>query len=285
MRTRPVPRWVSPLLGGLLALPLACAPPTPYYDDTTGLEGVATEPGALAGVFGLKVFAATLVQVPLLPDELGGGYQWLLLERSYDGEAGVYRQRSRICDGRNLEVHGTAADVPRSTYRAVPPSEQETVTLDHPSGAQTAEGLVQLWGVRDLDNPAGDPFPTSATEAESGSFANKIYDMDGDDAPGYTTFVSGLTNGEAYGILRRRTSYRGVVLSADRVLGLATTEYDSLILGANDDFVKSLMDAQAPPYPDPKESWFEELRLPAGSGCDDVVELEESGTFSRLRPF
>lgn len=263
----------------------SCAPPTPYYDDTIDLEGVTTAPGALAGVFGHKVFAATLVQVPLLEPEMGGGYQWLLVERSYDAEQDRYVQTSQLCNGKNLEVHGTAADVPMSTYRAVAKSENETTQIDHETGKFGSTGLVQLWGLRGLENPASDPLPTSNEEAQSEPFASQIYDMDEDGEIGYTTTVVGITNGEAYGILRRENAYDGVVLGTDRIVGLVNTEYDSLILGANDDFVKSLMDGKAPPFPDPLESWFEEIRLPEGSDCDAVVDLEETGGFSRLRPF
>lgn len=276
---------VTGIVGVFLLGATACGPVEPYYDDTIGLEGSATNPGELAGVFGHKVFAATLVQVPLLPDELGGGYQWLLVERTYDAENDTYAQTSQLCNGKNLEVHGTGADVPMSTYRSVPKSENETTQVDHQSGEFGSEGLLQLWGLRGMENPASDPLPTTLEEAQTEPFASQIYDMDGDGEIGYTTFVSGLTNGEAFGILRRENAYRGVVLGTDRIVGLVTTAYDSLILGANDDFVKSLMDGKAPPYPDPKESWFEEIRLPDGSDCDAVVDLEESGGFSRLRPF
>lgn len=276
-------RWGP--VGGLV-LSAACAPETPFYDDEIGVAGVATEPGALAGTFAQKVLAATLVQVPLLPDELGGGVQWLLIERSdFDAETGSYAQTSRICDGMNFEVHGTAADVPRSTYRLVPPSTAERFVVDAETGEQMAEGLVQLWGIRDLANPADDPFPTTLEEADSAAFAAKIYDMDDDGQRGYTTEVTGIASGEAYGILRRKTTYRGVVTSPDRIVGLADTVYDSFVFGASNDAVSSLMGSTAPTYPDPKESWFEELRLPADADCDDVVALEESGTFSRLTPF
>lgn len=272
-------------LVALLAAASACAPPTPYYDSDIGLTGVATEPGALAGTFAHKVFAATLVQVPLLPDELGGGFQWLLVERSFDAEQNHYRQQSRLCHGQNLEVHGTVADVPMSTYRAVPPSQREVVEVAHDSGEYAASGLVQLWGLRGLDDPANDPLPASLEEAEREPFASQIHDMDGDGERGYTTQVSGTFQGRAFGILRRQTGYRGVVLSTERVVGLASTAYDSLIFGADNDFVKSMMDAKAPAYPDPKESWFEEIRLPEGADCDDVMEREENGALSRLRPF
>ena len=206
----------------------ACGPAEPYYDDTIGLEGVATEPGALAGVFGQKVFAATLVQVPLFPDEMGGGFQWLRVERTYIEETDTYEQQTQICDGRNEEVHGTSADVPRSTYRAVPPSENEAFIANHETGEQSSTGLLQLWGIRDLDNPATEPFPETSEEADASGFSEKIYDMDEDSEPGYSTIVEGAANGTAYGVLRRQTSYTGVVLGADRIVGLADTEYDSL---------------------------------------------------------
>ncbi|MFZ9885971.1 MAG: hypothetical protein ACO3JL_00610 [Myxococcota bacterium] len=271
------------MMASLLLLVVGC--PEPYYDDDIGLEGVATDTGALAGVFGVKVFAATLVKVIGLPDELGGGFQWLLAERSYDEGSGTYTQTTKLCDGVNLEVHGTAANVPRSTYDAVPVGPAETVTVDHATGEYGAAGLVQLWGIKDLDDPAKSPLPTSQEEAESAAFASKIYDMDGDGEPGYTTTVTGVASGDAYGVLRRQSRFRGVVLDVDHILGLTTTEYDSFVLGASNAAVEALMGSSAPPYPDPKESWFEERRLENGSACADVLALEETGGFEAWNPF
>jgi hypothetical protein len=271
----------------LAALAAGCAPPAPHYDDAIGLEGVPIEPGALAGVFAHKVFAATLVQVPIpgIEDELGGGFQWLLLERIYDEDDSVYRQRSALCGGMNVEVHGTAADAPESTYRAVPASEAEVVSAVHDTGAYEASGLLQLWGLKDLDDPAHAPLPADAAEAASPAFAPHIYDLDADGKPGYTTFVTGLANGEAYAVLRRKTAYRGVSLGNDRVVGLAATSYESTLLGASSPTVEAVMGSQAPPYPDPGESWFDEVRIADTSTCDDVLQLDEAGGLARRRPF
>jgi hypothetical protein len=282
--SRTHPLLVSSALAGLV---LGCAPAEPYYDDDIGVSGVATEPGALAGVFGHKVFAATLVQIPVpgLEDELGGGFQWLRVERAWDTEAQLYRQTSRLCAGQNVEVHGTVGDVPPETYRAVPDSENESVVVDHATGELAESGLLQLWGIRGLTDPANDPLPASADEARSGDYASKVYDMDGDGELGYTTAVSGLVNGEAWGVLRRRSSNRGAVLSPDRVFGLVDTDYDSTIFGASDPSVEQLMGGKAPPYPDPKASWFEELRLPDDADCDDVEALEADAAFLRRNPY
>jgi hypothetical protein len=282
-----VAQRTRPLLILATLITAACAPPVPFYDAEIGVEGVATDEGTLAGVFGHKVFAATLVQVPIpgIEDELGGGFQWLLLRREYDAREAVYRQTSELCAGLNVEVHGTVADVPSSTYRAVPPSTDELVTVDHATGALSEVGLVQLWGLRGLEDPAHDPLPVSLEEAKSAAFADKVWDMDGDDEPGYTTFVEGIVNGEAWGVLRRRSSYRGAVLGADRVFGLVETGYDSTIFGASDPSVEAVLDSAAPAFPDPGASWFEELRLPDDATCDDVVDLEDQGSFLSRNPF
>lgn len=276
-----------PTLPALVAVVLvvAAACEEPYYDDNIGLEGVPTEPGALAGTFAQKAIATTVVRIPGLEEKDGGGVQFLRLDRTWDEDAQVYRQTSKLCGGENFEVHGTVADAPPSTYRAVPDSTAEVVTVNHASGEHGEAGLVQLWGIRDLDDPANDPFPTSKEEAAQEPFSSQIYDMDADDEPGYTTKVTGFANGSAWSILRRKNTLRGVVLGPDRIVGLTTTTYDSFIFGADDPLVESMMGGNAPAHPDPKKSWFEELRVSDDIDCDGVVEMDSSGAFAQLRPF
>lgn len=280
------PRVAGALAASLLMLTVAACE-EPFYDDDIGLTGVPVEPGALVGTFAQKNLAATVVRLPIpgIGEETGGGFQWLLLERSYDEASRTYAQRSKLCGGRNIEVHGTVADAPQSTYRAVPDSLNEVVTVGHGTGQHDATGLVQLWGIRDLDDPANDPFPSSREEAAGPAFADKVYDMDEDGEQGYTTTMSGFANGKAFGILRRKNSTRGVVLGPDRIVGLVDTHYDSFIFGADDAMVESMMGGETPRHPDPKESWFEELRVASETDCDGVMELESSETFTQLRPF
>jgi hypothetical protein len=69
-------------------------------------------------------------------------------------------------------------------------------------------------------------------------------------------------------------------------VGLNQTSYDSLLLDANNPVVFTLFSSDAAPaYPDPKESWYEEVRIADDASCDDVVEMEAAGDLGQFRPF
>lgn len=266
-------------VGALLA---GC--PEPYYDEELGIEGVPVDVGAHAGTFALKTRTLTLEEAPVFGEVEGGGTNLRLVVRSYDEEEGLYRQESVLCGGENYEVAGLTQIIPASTWPKVPKSVLEVVELEHATGHYVSTGHLQLWGLRDLPDPFETPLPTSLDEAGAEPHASRIYDMEGDGNPGVTIRVQGLVNGEIYGIQRKTVGLEGVTLGPDKAVGFARLAKESLQLGADNDLLNA-GGGSSRPFPDPKESWFEEIRLPDGADCDDVVEAEEEGRLSFLGPF
>ena len=265
---------------------LACgsgAPPV--FNDEIGVQAIPAEPGSHAGVFALKTVNTTLVHVPVLGDYAGGGTNFRLVVRSWDDEAGVYRQRSRLCGGFNFEVASVTTAVADQSYRAVPESIEELVDVDHEAGTYGSSGHLQLWGLRNLAEPRTAPLPTTPEEAMTPPFSDRIYDMDEDTHPGVTVVVSGAFEGEMYIIQRKTVELEGVILGPDRALGLARNTNEVLQIGNNNPLLSQQNDGAAEPHPDPLRSYFEEARLPDNADCDDVMRAEDDGVLSRLRPF
>ena len=266
-------------------LPACEEPPEPVYDDELGVQAIPAEPGSLEGTYALKVISATLVHVPVpgIGDQLGGGVNYRLVRRTWNPDEGFYEQRSQLCGGFNFEVAGVTTGSPESTYRAVPESTQEIVRVDHERGTYTAEGHVQLWGI-DLPDPLTSELPATIEEAAEPPHSDRIYDMDDDGDPGITLYVSGLVTGEVWAIQRKTVDTTGLLQGSDQVLGVATNGYESLTLG-DDIALYDPNTGSSEPWPDPKESWFEEVRIDEGSDCDDVMRAEEDGLIHRIRPF
>lgn len=269
-----------------LCASVACAPPArPVYDDTIDVQAVSAEPGSLSGTFAVKSTSATLVRIPVpgIEDQMGGGVNYRWVNRVWDEAEQHYVQESRLCGGLNFEVAGVTTGAPASTYRAVPPSTQEVVTVDHALGTYLVEGHVQLWGI-ELPDPLSDSMPLNAEEAAEAPHVDRIYDMDEDGHDGITLFVSGIVSGQVWAVQRKSATFEGVLQPGGRTVGILETGYETVVLG--DDIAiydPDLGSSEA--WPDPKESWFEEIPLPPGSDCDDVMRAAEDGALSRLRPF
>jgi len=262
----------------------ACGGPPPVFDANLGIEAEPIAAGDAAGTFALKVVNTTLVQVPVLGDFAGGGNNYRLVTRTFDDATNSYAQSSLLCGGFNVEVAGVVTSLPESTYRAVAPSVAERVTIAD-DGSYAAADHLQLWGLRDLPEPFSTPLPASKEEAATSPHAERIFDMDTDSNPGVTTIVSGAVEGEVYVVQRKTVTMDGVVLGPDRMLGLAVNTNEVLQLGNNNVLLDRQSEGNAIAHPDPKRSWFEEVRVADDFTCDDVMGAEEAGLLSRVRPF
>lgn len=276
-------RLTLALAPAVLCPALGCGP-EPVFDSNIGVEAIPVEEGAAAGVFGLKTVNTTLVQVPVLGDYQGGGVNFRLVTRSYNAESQVYEQRSRLCGGFNFEVAGVVTSAPESTYLAVAESPAERVTIDA-AGAYQQTDHIQLWGLRDLPEPFDTPLPATKEEALEPPHADRIFDMDEDGEPGATTFVSGAVEGEVFIIQRKTVTTQGVVLGPDRAIGLAENTNEVVQLGNTNALLDRQSEGSAGPHPNPKLSWFEELRLDDDADCEDVMGLDADDRFSRTPPF
>lgn len=271
------------MLGGIGSA--GCEREEPFFSSELGVEAVPVEAGAHAGTFALKTLNVTQILVPGIDPIDGGGENLRLVTRTYNVDDDVYEQRSELCGGTNYEVAGVVTEAPRSTYAAVPACETERVTIS-PDGAYTATGHLQLWALQNLPDDLRTALPEERSEAFEAPWDERIYDMDGDGQPGFTLVVGGgLGSGEIYAVQRKTVDLEGVVLGPDRAIGLAANTNETLTLGASNPLIDRDSEGSARPHPDPKRSWFEEVRLPDGATCDDVMSAVEDGLLSDISPF
>lgn len=273
---------VAALLGGLGA---ACPAEPAHFDDDIGVQAIPAPAGSHAGTFALKTRNQTLVHVPVLGDYEGGGDNFRLVTRTWDVDREVYVQESSLCGGYNFEVAGVVTEAPRSTYRAVPASTAEEVVVDHDTGTYVATGHLQLWALRDLPDPYTTPLPTTKEEAAQAPWTERIYDMDDDANPAMTLFVSGAVEGEVYAFQRKTVDLDGIILGPDHAIGLARNTNEALTVAASNALVDRQSEGSSEPHPDPKRSFFEEVRIDDGADCDDVMAAAEDGTLPELPPF
>lgn len=259
----------------------------PFYSDDIGMEAEPPgDEGVLAGTFALKTVNTTLITIPVIErEEQGGGVNYRLVTRTWDAEAGLYRQSSFLCGGFNYEVAGVVTSLPESTYRAVPESTAETLVVDHAAGTYFSDGHLQLWALQDLPDPFETELPATEAEAALPPHNERIYDMDDDGEPGATTFVSGLVEGRQYIAQRKTVEIEGITLGPDRFIGLARNTNEIVYLGNDNPLLDQRSEGASQPHPDPKESWFEERRVDEGATCDDVVQMGEDDVLARVRPF
>lgn len=263
----------SLLVGACLPwLAVACA--EPVFDADLGVEGVPVPAGALAGSFALLAQATDQSTLPGLEDEVGGGVTFYLVERGWDGSA--YAESLRVCAVINNVVGGLTTTVSTETALSIPPM-TGSVAINDATGAVEAVDYLELWAVDGVD--ADDPLPETPDDP-------RVVDMEGDGKPGATLVASGFAEGEIYVVNRKAITLKGVVRGPDESFGLVTHKKDGFVLETTNAILD--VDAVRAPHPDPKESWWHELRVaPAGeaASCDDVQRALDDRTLTRLRPF
>lgn len=274
-----LPRARRLLLAWMCACACACAAcPEPIYDAEIGVEGVPVEDGALAGAFALIVQAADEANVPGLGDQVGGGFTLYLVAR-FPFEGG-YEQTLTTCQVRNFEVAGLTTTVSDETAAAIPLMDG-TTAIDEATGAVTRVDFLEQWAIDPSIRP-DEPLPEKPDEPG-------VVDMEGDGKPGATLTASGLANGEIYVNNRKTLSLAGVIRSADQSFGLTTHKKEGFVLAATDPILD--VDAERHQHPDPKESWWHEVRIAApgdaaaSASCDDVDAAFADGRITQLRPF
>jgi hypothetical protein len=268
----------------VLAVGLAACAPEPRYDDDLGIVAVPIDDGAASGTFALKVVNTTLVHIPVLGDAAGGGTNYRLVRRTWNADVGTYDQSSFLCGGYNVEVGGVTTTLPEATYRAVPESTAERVTIAA-DGSYSQTDHLQLWGLRDLPEPFTTALPADATEAQGPPHADRVFDMDGDGNPGVTAHITGAVQGDVFLIQRKTVTTQGVVLGPDRALGLAQNTNEVVQLGNTNPLLSRQSEGSSEPHPDPRRSWFEEVRIADDADCDVVLRAEAEGLLSVTAPF
>ena len=260
----------------------ACSAPAPYYDDDIGLEGTAVPPGALAGTFALKMQITTVTDLPIIGEVVGGGDTFVLVTRSYDSGTQSYAQINQVCGG-VIRSETSTSTMPDSTWRAVPAAAPRSLEIRDEDGYFFVDGHLELWGLANLDDPWEDRIAQDEIEATEEPYRSQIVDMDQDAHPGVSIAVDGLVSGDFYFVQRKISDIKGVVLSADHIVGLNTTSFEQTIIGADPGPVQQGFPQNK--HPDPKQSWTEEIRLDDDGDCDDVLAAIDNEDLSRLRPF
>ena len=247
----------------------------PFFDDNIGVEGVPVEAGSLAGTFALKSQALDQADAPLIGKVDAGGITFGLVIRTWRGneEPNLYDERIEVCDVENFEVAGLTTVNSRDTIESIPVSDA-VVDVDHGTGAFVRQTYHEFWAVEGLDDDASFP---------SNPGSRVFYDMDDDGNPGTTVLASGLVTGEVYVAQRKTVDQAGVVRGTDKSFGLARVKKEGIILDATNDLLKT--ESERVPHPDPKQSWWMEIRLDDDAGCDDVVRAKEDDDLPRRRPF
>ena len=260
----------------------ACPVSEPYYDSQLNMESVPVEEGAMAGVFALKIQSTTETEIPLLGKVVGGGDTYALVTREYEPSTQTYTQEAALCGGL-IRSENSTSTVEDANWRKVPAMSPRDIRITDGEGYMAVDGYIELWGLQNLSDPWTDPLPADEVEAEEEPFRSQIVDMDEDGQPGMTIHVDGLVSGDFYFVQRKTADLEGILLGPDRTLGLQITKFEQTILGS--DTGPTQQGYPQNPHPDPKQSWFEEIRLENNADCDDVMNAVEDGQLSRLRPF
>lgn len=281
-RARPWLRLLS-----LTALTGLGACPQPYYDDDIGVAGVATDEGALAGRFAHRQRYIYVTYVPFLGQEVeSGGDQYLLVERTWDAGEARYREAWSFCVDVNHEAAGLVTETLDAARDSVVFSET-LAQVDHATGQFTVVDGLQLWALRNLPDPYQTAIPTPDDYQQSPQ-KDWIYDADGDGKLGCTARIHGVLEGEDYFVNRKVSGYHGVVTGPDRVLGLMEQRSSWSVLESTVALAVhtgEIPSDQAKQHPDPKRSWFEQVRLPDSATCAEVRTARDDGTLSTTRPF
>ncbi len=257
-------RWTlcASSLGALLVSLLGCA--EPHYDADLGVEGVPVAPGALAGTFAKVSQAADEDDVPALGQQEGGGQTFALVTRTWDGQA--YAETDQVCRVVDFDVAGLHTEVSEQTAHSIPAYDVAFAVV-HETGEVASDPYQEVWALTGVGKDG--PLPTAPDDPH-------VIDMDGDGKPGATLTATGLAEGEIYVVSRKTLTLSGVVLGPDEAFGLLTHKKEGNVLDATNPLLKS--EASRKPFPDPKESWWHEVRIADGAGCDAV-------DVSDLRPF
>lgn len=109
-----------------------------------------------------------------------------------------------------------------------------------------------------LKAPHLDPMPKEADDP-------RVYDQDGDGAPGVTVRVSGIVSGEVHLVQRTKTRFSGAA-TANGFAGGIHYELEQNVIGAT----SSMLKRGPNPVADPNGSAFSLIRVPKNTSCQQA---------------
>ncbi len=249
----------------------ACA--EPFYDDDIGVEGVAVDEASLAGTFAIKGVAVDQADTAIGKVDTGG-VSYYLSTRVFNTETKVYDETLKQCAVDNFETAGLQTTNNPDAVAAIPKI-RATLTVDHATGEVVRGKYREYWAIEGLGDD--EDLPSDVDD-------DVYVDADDDGNPGDTVFTQGLVpDGEVYIAQRKTVDMNGVVRSTDKSFGLLRARKEGIVLGANNNFL--LTEADRVPHPDPKESWWMEIRLADDDGCKAVVDARDNEDLPLRRPF
>lgn len=272
----------------LAALMASCAPqgcpPTdePHYDDDTGLQGVSIPEGSLVGSWGLVVEFALIIRVAVVGDRNGGSQGIRLLTRTWDADRKVYRETFTWCRNDVFEVEGTKSVTPQSTLEILTNPVWES-TVNHDTGEYVTTNIIDLWGLHNMPDELNTELPTHENYDQPPQ-SDWVYDEDNDGKPGVTANLMGGINAEVNIVTRSVYVLDGTITSADKVTGLNRIQKSQQHTIKSDNRLAE-GESNNRPDPDPKNSWFDAVRLRDGATCDDVIAAYNDGRLHTRRPF
>jgi len=256
--------------------------PQPHFDDDTGLQGFATEEGSLAGTWGAVVEFALILQIAVVGDRNGGSQGLRLLTRTWDPVRKVYAERFTWCRNEVFEVEGTKSVTTIETLSKLGAVEWET-TVNHETGEYKSNTILDLWGLRNMPDPIETPLPNN-DNYESPPQSDWVFDEDEDGKPGVTANLVGGLNAELNIVTRSAYVLDGTITSKDKITGLNRVgKNEQSTVKSNNQFAEG--ESHNRPDPDPKQSWFDQVRLPDGATCADVIAALDDGRLHSRRPF
>ncbi len=262
---------------------MGCPASKPIYDDTLNLTAVPVEPGALAGRFYLRGVSNHMADLSFLGMWESASEVFWVVERTYDEETQTYTQMMDFCTAINYEFAGVTSTIPDMAYEKVETAEV-VMTYDHQTGAYTASDILITFALQNLEDPITAELP--ANEEELSLFLEKdhVFDMDEDGNPGITIVSTGAIEANLFNFSRIIRQIEGISLGPDTVVGLMTTDRYTYVMVSDNPLMKPGR-KYMPQHEDPKENWFEEIRIDDRQTCDNVMTFKEEGKFSRVRPF
>ncbi len=243
----------------------------PVYNKDLGITGVPIDDGALQGTFAVLTVLSDQAETAIGTQD-GGGETTYLMTRDYDAGDG-YTTTLRVCRVVNYTVAGLSSEIGDATRDAIPTITQHD-SVQHGTGAFAAAKYREVWGLSGLDDAAA--LPRQGDDS-------RIFDLENDGHPGATLLTHGLVEGALYFVQRKTVAQDGVVLSSDEVVGLTSHKKDSFVIDATSELLLSSTNRQQ--HPDPKESWFHEVRVADDATCASVRAQFDAGDLSDLRPF
>jgi hypothetical protein len=258
-----------------------CKPP-PDTSDDTGLVGVPTTEGSLAGTWGIVIEIATVIQLPIFGARNAGSQGGRLLHRTWNADTHSYTDTFKWCTYDVFEVEGTTT--------ILDPDKRDklaevtfTSHVDHPTGKFDTDPIVVLWGVHNLPDPANTPLPNKDNYQQQPQ-SDWVWDEDEDGRPGVTLRTEGTVNGWGASLSRSVYSLDGTVTAPDKMRGLARfSRGNQSTVEASSSF--ALRESDSEPDPSPKFSWFDSIRLADNATCDDVRAAMGDGRLATHRPF